>query len=521
MKFLQKILTTIACLVFLVVLFVAFCIFNPDFTKEVGGKIGKLSSFLGAKTEESETEQLTSMVDAENQSEDKLEDSLDNLVQTLTTELETELKLYEIPLESELDIPSRMLMLNGLIPLEEEAKEIEPSRADEIEQYLGVGETGEDWTFSKEFYPYFFMLDEKGQSLYRQIYANALEKNASFAPICETTRDELGNAIMAVTGDHPEIFWLECGYRCKYIAGGKVAEITLLFNETAEHLEKSKQVFDESLEKLVDYALRGERPPETELEKERALMDSLMEYVRYESNAPLSQSAYSAVVQGETVCAGYAKAFVLMCRQAEIPCYYCTGYAGEPHAWNIVRLDGIYRNVDVTWEDETDDHNRYFNKSDQAFSKDHIRRDLSIQLPVCEQTEESEEDELENVAEEQPLNEHAFNPNAYYGYNDDTTLRTLEQVGVVNENVKTDLKDYYDACYNKIMESTEHEITFSIAVHDYQLMEDIYNSYYNHSYEAGYGERTLRDLGADSWTMRVNIEALQGDNYLIMHTVTY
>mgnify|MGYP006990155591 CR=1 FL=1 len=49
--------------------------------------------------------------------------------------------------------------------------------------------------------------------------------------------------------------------------------------------------------------------------------------------------------------------------QLGIPCYYCTGFAGENHAWNIIRLDDEYYNVDVTWDDTTPNTYDYFNKT--------------------------------------------------------------------------------------------------------------------------------------------------------------
>ena len=74
----------------------------------------------------------------------------------------------------------------------------------------------------------------------------------------------------------------------------------------------------------------------TDYDKEREAHDALIGSVRYDANAPMNQSAYSALVYGRTVCAGYARALQYVLQQLDIPCYYVTGYAGENHAWNIV-----------------------------------------------------------------------------------------------------------------------------------------------------------------------------------------
>ena len=56
--------------------------------------------------------------------------------------------------------------------------------------------------------------------------------------------------------------------------------------------------------------------------------------------------------------------------------YYVTGKANnEAHAWNIVKLDNGYYNVDLTWKE--------FNISDKEYAATHERSDYSSQLPTC------------------------------------------------------------------------------------------------------------------------------------------
>ncbi len=54
----------------------------------------------------------------------------------------------------------------------------------------------------------------------------------------------------------------------------------------------------------------------------------------------------------KAVCAGYASLFQAMCEEAKIKCLYITGDAlpgHDPHAWNMVKLDGSWYVMDVTW----------------------------------------------------------------------------------------------------------------------------------------------------------------------------
>ena len=53
------------------------------------------------------------------------------------------------------------------------------------------------------------------------------------------------------------------------------------------------------------------------------------------------------------VCAGYAKAFQLLCHRMDIPCVKVSGDTPvEYHAWNEVQMeDGQWYGMDVTWDD--------------------------------------------------------------------------------------------------------------------------------------------------------------------------
>ena len=112
--------------------------------------------------------------------------------------------------------------------------------------------------------------------------------------------------------------------------------------------------------------------------KELYIHNILADKLTYKHN-PLDQSAYSAIVGNETVCAGYAKAFQYLMQRLGVPTYLCAGYAGEMHAWDIIKLGDNYYNVDVTWDDPviTNGDERlmytYFLKDDEMFNVDRTK----------------------------------------------------------------------------------------------------------------------------------------------------
>ena len=99
----------------------------------------------------------------------------------------------------------------------------------------------------------------------------------------------------------------------------------------------------------------------------------------YSGSMPyVSYTAYGALVNRTSVCAGYALAYERLMDQVGIPCEYVTGMTTNGyHAWNIIQIDGEWYHVDVTWDDPTPDREgyvryKYFLKSDKAMSRDHI-----------------------------------------------------------------------------------------------------------------------------------------------------
>lgn len=281
---------------------------------------------------------------------------------------------YEPPDSQDLETPASVSGKSGYEPVREEAEEIP-----EETESAPVGNTGSEYTFDEEIYPYYAMLREDMRSLYKQIFANALDLTQSFSPVVDVNVDELKTVFEAVYNDHPELFWLETGYSCKYLRSGKCVEIILKYNSTAQNLDQAKQAFEGSAEQILQTA----RGLESDLEKEQYVHDRLIQDVEYVLNASMNQSAYSALVQGRSVCAGYARAFQYLMQQLGIPCYYCTGFAGEDHAWNMIKLGDDYHNVDVTWDDTDTPTYDYFNKTDREFGTTHVRTGLSVYLPAC------------------------------------------------------------------------------------------------------------------------------------------
>jgi len=101
----------------------------------------------------------------------------------------------------------------------------------------------------------------------------------------------------------------------------------------------------------------------TDFEKELALHDWLMSVGTFDRSvydprtpqgADDSSIPYGVLINGAGTAVGYASAFQLLMDMSGVECITVVGAAfssQEDHAWNMVRLEGEWYCVDVTWDD--------------------------------------------------------------------------------------------------------------------------------------------------------------------------
>ena len=107
-------------------------------------------------------------------------------------------------------------------------------------------------------------------------------------------------------------------------------------------------------------------------------------------------SAYGALVEGTAVCQGYAVLLYRLLLESGVDVRVIPGTGNSTlHAWNIAELNGVYYNLDSTWDAGKDSYG-YFLCSEADFSG-HIRLDgyrtdaFMTSYPMSSKTYESEE----------------------------------------------------------------------------------------------------------------------------------
>ena len=195
--------------------------------------------------------------------------------------------------------------------------------------------------------------------------------------------DELFMVVEVYMSDHGEHFWFGNSYSYS-LSSETVYLLFPAYAMTGDQLTQARAKFDERVEDIIS----GLTPDMTEFEKELYIHNMLVDRNTYDYG-PNLYSAYGALVDGVSVCDGYAKAFQYLLMCAGIQSYRVTGYGnGGAHAWNYVRIDGKYYQTDPTWNDSGDGgYHNYFNLTDRAMGEDHLVDSVAYPLPVCNSEE--------------------------------------------------------------------------------------------------------------------------------------
>ena len=159
--------------------------------------------------------------------------------------------------------------------------------------------------------------------------------------------DRCFNCVML---DHPEFFFLN-GYRTtSYTLAGKVTSVAFSGKYTISQAERTER--EKAIESYVNECLAGVPSAGDDYAKVKYIYDYIIKNTDYVSGAADSQNICSVFINRQSVCQGYTLATKYLLDKLGIFCTVVNGTAnGENHAWNLVKMDGVYCYVDTTWGD--------------------------------------------------------------------------------------------------------------------------------------------------------------------------
>lgn len=223
---------------------------------------------------------------------------------------------------------------------------------------------------------------------YSKIIYNALEQNkenmktgtyeinlgTEFSALLanDNGQDELGDyyqsAIEAYAYDNPNVFYIDFSklylnietttrgtkktYRVLLNEGNGTSYLTNEFSTVGRVNSAINEI-----EQVKSYIVQNKK--DDDFQNIKLVHDYLVENVEYEQSISKSNiyNLYGALINKESVCEGYAKAFKYLMDSLNIPCVIVAGKGtnsegkSENHAWNYVQLNGSWYAIDTTWDD--------------------------------------------------------------------------------------------------------------------------------------------------------------------------
>ena len=226
---------------------------------------------------------------------------------------------------------------------------------------------------------YYTFLSKAQKQTYDTMRAHISNFEQSFSIDPVSTEDYL-IANRALLDDHPELWWADTPARYNFNMLGKVTTHTFL------QLTGNEKQQTAAMAQQVRAIMEKANQLDSDWKKILYFHDYIVQKTVFntgrDTDGYLDQNLSSVFLGSSSVCAGYSRAFQMLCRSAGIECVYVTGPAVKngnkiQHAWNFVYVDGTWTWVDCTWDDlllgqniESCEHD-YFCLNDTWISKEH------------------------------------------------------------------------------------------------------------------------------------------------------
>lgn len=147
-----------------------------------------------------------------------------------------------------------------------------------------------------------------------------------------------------VVTSNPDIFYVENHVDCTYdMKSGHC--LTLVCSYNTKDINGRKKQFNETVDKLVAKASEYD----TSFDKIKAVHDYMVEYFEYDVSST-NLTAYDLVTNKKGTCTSYTGLFKAAMDKLGIENTVAVSN-DMSHTWNVVKADGNWYHVDVTWDD--------------------------------------------------------------------------------------------------------------------------------------------------------------------------
>lgn len=195
----------------------------------------------------------------------------------------------------------------------------------------------------------YYSLDEKKKMLYDKLVSALLDHKSSiaFSLSEEVTFDDIFDCYQMIYNDEFRLFYITT--TIEYVLDPSkqyITRVSFVYSYEKAQAEQMKQEIDTA----ADNILSKITPSMGDYEIVKLIHDSVIRDCTYLENTD-KNTIYGCLVKKQALCQGYSKAFTYLCSLAGIEAGEVLGVANEEHMWNIVKMDGDYYHIDLTWDD--------------------------------------------------------------------------------------------------------------------------------------------------------------------------
>lgn len=307
---------------------------------------------------------------------------------------------------------------------------------------------------------YYQQLTEEKQLVYRELLQGIRDESEEIYVHMQDGKAAM-DLFQLVLDDFPDIFWCVGEISAEYSEDESLFFDYTILKPTYEYRGQERQKRQQEIESGAAELLKNAPTDGTDFEKVQYVYEAVIAHTDYVKDAPDNQTIYSVLVNGKSVCGGYARSVQYLLKQLGVESIYVYGTAmteqtaeGLPHAWNLVRCEGNYYQVDATWGDPLylseeegmaepaeEIYYDYLFCTDQQVADTH-RADTTFSYPAC--TDESQYVYVKK--------------GTYYKEmtRDDVVIRLYEDIEA--KKPSTEMKFESEAVYQQVLEWLKAEL---------------------------------------------------------------
>lgn len=166
---------------------------------------------------------------------------------------------------------------------------------------------------------------------------------------------QIENVFVEVLNENPRLFYIDRYYTYRYSTLGYVNTFNFTYADNKIDIPRKLMQYDHEVNKIL-----SQIPSHwTDMEKILFINEYIALNCSYYEEAVSDRTldafdAYNVFVDKKAVCQGYALAVEALMDKLGIPCELVTSNSID-HAWNMVKMNGKWYHMDVTWNDPIHD----------------------------------------------------------------------------------------------------------------------------------------------------------------------